>query len=30
MNLQTDPLDNPLKTRPIQTGWVIFIELYSK
>jgi len=28
VNLQMDPLDNPLTTPPIQTGWEISIELY--
>jgi len=27
MNLQIDPLDNPLTTRPNQTGWEISIKL---
>jgi len=28
MNLQMDPLDNPLTTRPIQTGCEMSIEPY--
>ena len=28
MYLQMDPLDNPLTTRPIQTGMEFSIELY--
>jgi len=28
INVQMDPLDNPLTTRPIQTGWELSIELY--
>jgi len=28
MNLQTDPLDNLLRTHPIQMGWEISIEVY--
>jgi len=28
MNLQMDPLGNPLTTRPIQTGWEFSMELY--
>jgi len=28
MNLQMDPLDNPLTTRPIQTGCEMSIQLY--
>jgi hypothetical protein len=30
MNLQMYPLDNPLTTRPIQTGREIIIEQYLK